>query len=92
MGEKADSVAVAEAEQIESESEKTIAEDSQNEPIENPWPKLNKFFVINSALNKNLCFECLLCQPKKTVISTYLTSHFNFRKHVKVKYTEYVAK
>ena len=51
---------------------------------ESPWPKLNKFFLVHSSRNQNLSFECLLCRPKKSVISTYITSHSNIRKHVQV--------
>mgnify|MGYP002804187578 CR=1 FL=1 len=53
---------------------------------ESPWPKLNKFFSVHSTRNQNLSFECLLCRPKKSIISTYITSHSNLRKHVQVCY------
>ena len=51
---------------------------------ESPWPKLNIFFRVCCKRNNNLSFECLLCKPKKTVLSTYITSHSNLRKHIKV--------
>ena len=47
---------------------------------ESPWPRLNKLFSVHSTCNQNLSFESLLCQPKKSVIST---SHSNLRKHVR---------
>ncbi len=51
---------------------------------ESPWPKLNTFFSVCCKRNNNLLFECLLCKLKKTVLSTYITSHSNLRKHIKV--------
>ena len=51
---------------------------------ESPWPKLNTFFRVCCKRNNNLSFECLLCKLKKTVLSTYITSHSNIRKHIKV--------
>lgn len=63
------------------EEEETIIVDND---VESPWPKLNKLFSLQSVRKQNLSFECLLCQPKKVLISTYITSHSNFRKHIKV--------
>ena len=47
---------------------------SSNSLPESPWPKLNKFFSVHSTRNQNLSFECLLCRPRKSIISTYITS------------------
>jgi hypothetical protein len=44
---------------------------------ESPWPKLNTFFSVCCKRNNNLSSECLFCKPKKTVLSTYITSHSN---------------
>ena len=57
---------------------------SSNSRPESPWPKLNKYFSVHSTRNQNLSFECLLCRPRKSIISTYITSHSNLRKHVQV--------
>lgn len=66
------------------ESENLQDQDFNAGKEESPWPKLNTFFRVCSKRNNNLLFECLLCKPKKTVLSTYITSHSNLRKHIKV--------
>ena len=62
---------------------------SSNSLPESPWPKLNEFFSVHSTRNQNLSFECLLCRPRKSIISTYITSHLNLRKHVQVLAAHY---
>ena len=71
-----------------SESEVEIIEDEDQPDLENhnPWPQLEKFYCLKSQAVQNLKYECVLCQPKKVLISTGATSHSNLRKHVKVSY------
>ena len=58
-----------------------IAEQLQDE---SPWPNLKNLFSVVGKRKNNISFECLLCKPKKTVLSSYITSHSNLRKHIKV--------
>ena len=51
---------------------------------ENLWPYLSSMFEFTLRAGNSLKFKCLLCLPKKTVISAYMTSPSNLRKHVEV--------
>jgi hypothetical protein len=66
-----------------SQSTVSVQDVSSGEEL-SPWPKLNKCFSVCHKRNNNLSFKCLLCKPRKTVLSTYITSHSNLRKHIKV--------
>ena len=72
----------------ENASEVEIIEDEDQPDLENrnPWPQLEKFYCLKSRAVQNLKYECVLCRPKKVLISTGATSHSNLRKHVKVSY------
>ena len=73
----------------ENVNESQVSKSGSSDSVpESPWPKLNKFFSLHSTRNQNLSFECLLCRPKKSIISTYITSHSNLRKHVQVYATD----
>ena len=50
----------------------------------NYWQRFEKIYCLNSRVNKNLKFECVLCRPKMVCISTAVTSNSNLRKHLKV--------
>ncbi len=48
---------------------------------ENPWPYLSSFFKMVTKKDKNLTFECILCQPKKVLIKAHASTLTNLRSH-----------
>ena len=53
-------------------------------PRESPWPYLEKYMSLNETTEKNYVFRCLLCNPKKKLLSTSKTSNTNLRTHIQV--------
>jgi len=53
------------------------------------WPCVSSFFqqifdTATSTRNNSLAFKCLLCVPRRKLISVSHTSNANLRSHIKV--------
>ena len=60
--------------------------DSKDKPSGICWQdQLKDYFEIIEEVGKNVKTECVLCRPKKTVLSTSKISPANLLKHVEVR-------
>lgn len=76
-------------------SSSAVAEEVDEESREpHPWPHLKDYFTFNSRDESNensMYFQCVLCQPKKTIIKGQLRSLFNLKSHIIRKHPAHVA-
>lgn len=77
-------VATADEEEGGMAVDMTSDEEGRTGPIGNPWPFLEETYAkfVNSDKGK-ITFNCLLCRPRKVLISVHFSSLQNLKSHVK---------
>uniref|UniRef100_A0A673AZV2 BED-type domain-containing protein n=1 Tax=Sphaeramia orbicularis TaxID=375764 RepID=A0A673AZV2_9TELE len=61
------------------------------ESFQSPWPYLDKYMSLCETTDKNYVFRCLLCNPKKKLLSTSKTSNTNLRMHIQRMHPNKIA-
>jgi hypothetical protein len=51
-------------------------------PTGNPWPHLKDFYVYVERKEKNLNYQCVLCQPKAFYVKAHISSAQNLKCHI----------
>ena len=80
---QSDSLSVAETSQP---SGSQAAASQDQEPFQNPWPHLERYFKLSRQDKDNekvLYFECQKCRPTKKIVRGHVTSLNNLKSHIK---------